>query len=450
MRERLTRVRVSAKAPAVPGAGDISAHPLGRPDPEVGEYENGSFEQWAEIPTKGPYPNTRPPAVPGADEPQGHPLTDPAHYFPKTAVARAESKAERALRLAKRVLGKKASQQDLESQAYDFMFLPLGKLDSSLSRIASEEDEEEDLLEEASKKAAEGDEGDGEGDTPEKKARRFTRLAAYWKSVANSTRRACMPTDEDVALSEMLAGSEDVDPDDVATAEDEALLAEMLSESEGPTAGDDVDVEAEAMLAEMLAGSEDVDPDDVATAEDEALLAEMLKQAAEEKAEPKAEEKAEPKSEKPKSEEKAKPKAEPKSEEKAKEASAKASDDLMVDDLDSGFGESDGVDDLESLLDGTDMSDETMDITFGTGLDPMMSGDGDVEEDLASLYADRYAGSVKPSNPKTASTKLLPQPKLPGVGPKTIGNGPIRVASDNEIEELQKLWPSAPDISNLL
>jgi hypothetical protein len=261
-RRRLTWNARSANAPAapaVPGYDQPPSHPAAYDQPDVHAYENGDTSVWAEDPRPGPYTNSAPPANPGMDEPGGHPATDPAHYFPNGAPKKAsralqaslERKAARCIRVAERLLGRRATVAAVEDQAVALMDMTDTNLTATLRRMAEEDAEAMAAEEEVEagdedvtanytltpprtarrRRAGEEEavEADGEEaveETPAKKAARFERLAAYWKRQATTARRA----EEEVA-------------DEETDAEAEELLAEMEAEEEVKKAAGDFEIQ---------------------------------------------------------------------------------------------------------------------------------------------------------------------------------------------------------------
>ena len=476
MRTRLTWAKTNRKAspgPATPGYNgpETLDHPAAYEDPGPHDYENGDTSSWAEDPTKGPYPNSAHPALPGTDEPQGHPATDPKHYFPRgvsaSLVKAMEKKAAKCIRIASAMLGQGAPQLAIEDQAVDLMSLPDRQIQATLQRLAEDEEEgkeaddlmvEEDEDKTSSKKADEDEDTDDEDEAGEetagKKAARFQRLAKYWTRVAKAAGEVpeafkkqwdkdedkSDSKDEDKSETKKEARSrsrkasdmpgDQNDPKhynyrqqgklaDLAGDEDEALLAAMLDEE---TKGASEDDEDEALLAAMLdEGMTASDEDD----EDEALLAEMLKEDA------------------------------PK--EDAKEAMLGDDEQAMLDDM--------LADD--AVLDGVPVVDEDVVIDE----DPMgLVDDGGFDDmELNSLYGSKFAGDdekkedaaaksdvkeekAEEKTPKEARSNktaaVRPQPRKASNGVRAIGSVPTAVA-DRDVENLSKLWESAPNISEI-
>lgn len=156
-RQRLTWVdRAASAPPAVPGYNvEDQDHPAHQPDPAYEAYKKGDPSAWAEDPRNPPYPQGNPPSIPGYDvEDQDH----PAHkeqprvekMNPKGANLRrlVEKRAEKCIRLARHMLGKKANTAMVEDQALDLMDLPDSQLDASLERLSGNPMMAEDLDEE--------------------------------------------------------------------------------------------------------------------------------------------------------------------------------------------------------------------------------------------------------------------------------------------------------------
>lgn len=159
MRERLTwkrggatnaPARRASAHPAYPDEG--AASPAYQPDPEADAYENGDPSSWAEDPHAGPYPQSAHPSYPDEGP------ASPAYIAKQGSVALAlERKAAKCVRLASAMLGVTASQSEVENQALAFMDMSERALQASLSRLAqqdekdSAEEEEEQQAEQAKK-----------------------------------------------------------------------------------------------------------------------------------------------------------------------------------------------------------------------------------------------------------------------------------------------------------
>lgn len=145
-RERLTwsaaASRKASAPPATPGYGkEDQDHPAHLPDPDMHKYENGDTSSWAEDPKKPPYPQGNPPSTPGYDtEDQDHPAHVDLPRVPKEArayKAAIQRKANKCVKVAELVMkGKKGVTADMvEDQALDFMDLPDEQLDSMYARL---------------------------------------------------------------------------------------------------------------------------------------------------------------------------------------------------------------------------------------------------------------------------------------------------------------------------
>ena len=162
MRERLTwkrggatnaPARRASAHPAYPDEG--AANPAYQPDPEADAYENGDPSSWAEDPNPGPYPQSAHPSYPDEGP------ASPAYIAKQGSVAIAlERKAAKCVRLASTILGPTASQHEVENQALAFMDMSERALQASLSRLAQQDEEpeadeaEEQQAQQAKKKAA--------------------------------------------------------------------------------------------------------------------------------------------------------------------------------------------------------------------------------------------------------------------------------------------------------
>lgn len=453
-RQRLTWETPSRKAsapPATPGYEEPSNHPAAYPDPEADAYENGDTSSWAEDPHPGPYPNGAPPALPGTDAPQGHPATDMAHYFPNGVGKQAsrqlraalEAKAAKCIRLAARMLGKNASNDAIEDQAIDLMTLTERQIQATLRRFAEEG-------------------GDGNTD-----------LLAF-ENMTLTPPRTGGEDDTEELLQAMLA-------EESGEGDEEAMLASMLAEEQkrlaslksskkagqndpratykGKKAEEPVAKEAKKADEDESAEDDKPEGDEAAkkAAHFQRLAAYWTKLAKKADAdEPEENEEEAKKDEKPAKDEKKDDKAEKKAafmrlageflsadlketlaaliaEDAEAPAAEKAADDFMVDDM----GE-------DPMLDGLGMDD---------------AGDIDMD-DLSVLYGMRTASEESEEGEKAEESEeekpakeekqaaVRPQPRRASTGVKTLGTV-AKVASSSPVDDLSKLWASAPDVSEI-
>lgn len=453
-RQRLTWETPSRKAsapPATPGYEEPSNHPAAYPDPEADAYENGDTSSWAEDPHPGPYPNGAPPALPGTDAPQGHPATDMAHYFPNGVGKQAsrqlraalEAKAAKCIRLAARMLGKNASNDAIEDQAIDLMTLTERQIQATLRRFAEEG-------------------GDGNTD-----------LLAF-ENMTLTPPRTGGEDDTEELLQAMLA-------EESGEGDEEAMLASMLAEEQkrlaslksskkagqndpratykGKKAEEPVAKEAKKADEDESAEEDKPEGDEAAkkAAHFQRLAAywtKLAKKADED--EPEENEEEAKKDEKPAKDEKKDDKAEKKAafmrlageflsadlketlaaliaEDAEAPAAEKAADDFMVDDM----GE-------DPMLDGLGMDD---------------AGDIDMD-DLSVLYGMHTASEESEEGEKAEESEeekpakeekqaaVRPQPRRASTGVKTLGTV-AKVASSSPVDDLSKLWASAPDVSEI-
>lgn len=519
-RRRMTwNERKASAPPATPGYLEGTEHPAyGQEDPEADQYMNGDPSSWAEDPTVGPYPNSAAPATPGYEGPQGHPATDPKHYFPAGAAKSAsrnlraamEHKASKCIRIATRMLGRKASVDAIEDQALDLMNLSDRQIQAMLTRIAEEGPEanytlteprtsgdlladdlmidDEDVIVPASEdddleaealfaemvegsKFAKKSEDDVEADEeallaemvkeekkaslrsraakksedeakPEvkedateedaaKKAAHFKRLASFWSKKAGEEVEEEVEEKVEEAPAKKASLRRRADQN-APNAADEAKLAEMLEE--------------ESKKAAKKSEGEEPDGDE-ATAEEEALLADMEKE--ESKKAAKKSEDAEEVEESEESDE----------EEKAEDgedegADKKAFDETFLgDSFDSDLGdpmmeEELFVDDPMALMDDAGVSDDEMALLYGSKFAKVKSAKKSEDE---AEEAEEPKEEAKTAAARTAAAKrnaaLKPQPRLASTGVKTLGS--VSKVASNEVNDLSKLWESAPDVSKI-
>jgi len=507
-RRRLTwNDRKASAPPAMPGYQEPSNHPAAYPDPEADAYENGDTSSWAEDPTKGPYPNSFHPALPGTEETQGHPATDPKHYFPAGVTKQAalqirkaaELKAAKCIRISQAMLGKKASVQAIEDQALDLMSLNERQIQAALKRVADGMTGA-DLMAVDNMTLTPPREACGEtaeekmlaemmvGEEPEADEQMLAEMLAELKAEE-------APKAEEQMLAEMLA-------DEGTTDADEALLAQIMADEQKKCAArkrageDQNDPDTYKSEEDPKAGkkSEEDPKADEATKKAshyKRLAAYWAKVAAEEPKEddedpktdedPKVAKKADedPKKSEGKSEEKAEedpkkdeedPKAGKKSAAKKLIAGLNLSDEvkaelaaLLADDAPP-VEEAPKAEEVppaeEPVACGEPMSDDFLMDDMGMD-DPLM--DVPVDDELAILYGNKVAaedpkeGDEDPKTdddePKTDEKKsgktaaVKPQPRKPSTGAKTIGS--VSKTASSEMDDLSKLWASAPDVSKI-
>lgn len=402
------QARAASAHPATPDEG--AAHPAAQPDPGEHDYENGDTSSWAEDPTTGPYPNSAHPETP--DEGSAHPAAKEAARDLRAAV---ERKAAKCIRIATAMLGAGATVAAIEDQALDLMDMPDTAINATLNRLAEDEDE---------------DDAEEEG-----------------KEASDETRSAA-----DEALLRKLLAEEDEDEDEGKEASDEALLRRLLAEEdEDEDEGKEASVEKSALdqILEKLSGidnrlsaletpktAEDEDEDD-----DEALLANLL----------------------------------------AEEEVVEAPEDDVESMLLSMLEEEIVIDEPEMIEEMIEDDDDDMDddMTLDMGLteDSMGLGDEDIMDEgdddlLANLFADsRLAGDEDDDDEEeeeeveeeeveeeeveeeevekeAKKANLKPRPKKASAGASRLG-GVTKSADSSEIDELSKLWPSAPDVSKV-
>ncbi|MDB4278154.1 hypothetical protein N9917_00990 [Deltaproteobacteria bacterium] len=422
--------RRASAHPATPDEG--ITHPAGYDDPvQPNAYENGDTSSWAEDVHPGPYENSAHPATP--DEGPFHPAAKRAARELRAAV---ERKAAKCIRIATDMLGKTASVADVEKQALTMMDLPDTYVDSTFSRLAKKGEEEEEVVEEeveesddsAGKKASRGltaddmllrrmlaeedmDEDDGGSD---KEA--GDRLAGIESALA--------------AMQKQLTSMGPMAQEEVVVDEDEAMLANLLAQEEG----DDVADEDEMLLSMMLEDEMSADPMMGEDAEAEALLSQMM------------------------GDEMGMPIMASDDEEEEEPAAKEAGDDS--DD------EEEGADKEASLADY--IGDAEMHVSLTAAEDPMgLAGNVSADDVLTNLYKsagddeeeesddsddsdeseDEGEDEESEKEGKKASARK-PRPKKASRGARTIGQPSFDKTASNEINDLERLWKSAPDITD--
>lgn len=507
-RTRMTWQRQKQASPPPASYGWTPEHPAFYPDPEADKYENGDTSSWAEDPTKGPYPQGPAPASqswvpshPAAKADAMGPIPPPVgpDAGKKAAALRqqVEKKAAKCIRVASAILGKGASVQAVENKAMSLMDLPDRKIDAALVKMRQAfltgegpiaDDLDGDGFDQNDPEAYDF-EGQMDIDVPvlaeSKPAGKYAEIQSML---------AGLDPAKAAAISSILASDEEA----IAEDDDEAMLAEMLSEpTAGKTAEDQEADETAKMVAEMMAGKLADDGDDVVD-EDEALLAEMMSEAKGKSAEGPADSKlaeeiaslkaelaslkagmapAAPKAEsdmmglaeddmgedpvmamlfgKAASKGKAKGKAaeeddksdegddDPKASKKAGlKALAKMAKKLADDDGDEddeGEGEVEAEDDSEEEgpKAGKGKGKEAYQSLFAADDSDDSDDDGEVE---AGDDGDEDDAEAK------KEARLHPQPRKASGGVKALGA--VRTASVSGGSDLSKLWKSAPDVSD--
>lgn len=413
--------RRSAAAPEHPATPDEGpGHPAHTPQPGVHDHENGDTSSWAEDPVPGPYPSSAHPATP--DEGAAHPAHEGGRELPPSAgrpqvtnedlgvskaaarelLASVERKAAKCVRIAELTLGAKATTAAIEDHAVTLMDLDDSIINATLQRLAEDEDEDEDETDaEASEDEDEAEESDDEAG---KKA-------------------------SDDALLRRLLAEEDMDDD-----EDESDAESGKKAESEHTAMSQVLAELRSLRAELAAlksAGDDEDEDDSETdaeasssieADLETLLAEE--------------------------------------DEHDEEAEIAA----MLEEVAESYHEA-----PEVAMD-MDFADAGLDVDMTPMDDPMFSDAGlDLDDDeeaiMAQIFAEqsgtsRLAGddedavdaedeadaeAGKKASSRTASQK--PRPRKPSNGATRLAS--VQVPAGDDIRELEALWPTAPDVSDV-
>jgi len=143
-RQRMTWAaldREAAAPPAIPGYGvedqDHPAHT--QDDPGSAPYMIGGPSEFAEDVHQPPYGDSGPPATPGYGvEDQDHPAHQGQVGRQASLMELVRRKSAKALVLAKATLGKKASWDAIEDQAFGFMSMDDKALDASIGRLGGD------------------------------------------------------------------------------------------------------------------------------------------------------------------------------------------------------------------------------------------------------------------------------------------------------------------------
>jgi hypothetical protein len=419
--------------PAIPDEG--ITHPAGYDDPvQPNAYENGDTSSWAEDVHPGPYENSAHPATP--DEGPFHPAAKQAARELRAAV---ERKAAKCIRIATAMMGKDVTLRDMEKQALTMMELDDNYINSTFARLAKKGEDEE--VEEEAKEASARRAGDDEEDEDEGKEA-SSRLASEDRLLRRLLAEEDMAEDEDGGsdkeatdrfagiesalatmskeLQAMRGGSYAMDAEpEVAMDEDEALLANLLAEEEAPA--EDEDEMLLSMMLEDEMGSEDD--------EAEALLADMMEE----------------------------------------EMDIEVPMPVMAAEESDEEAEDEGASDKEATL-ADYIGDAEMNISLTAGDDPMgLAGAVDGGDVLSNLYKSASDDEEESDDSddsddedeeaedddegdkegKKKASARSPRPKKASQGARTIGQPSFDKTASGEINDLERLWKSAPDVSEV-
>jgi hypothetical protein len=232
----------ASEHPAYPDEG--ITHPAGYEDPtQPAAYENGDTSSWAEDVHPGPYRTSPAPANPMDDGGYRHPAAQPGAPAKNASMTRAaaEAKAAKCIRIAQALLGKNATVEMVEDQAFDFMDLSDSRLASTIRRVEAATEDEEVLLrkmlatDDEDADDAEGDEDEAE--TASKKAtdQRFAQVLSAIEQlsarVATLSKGADDDGDEDDKEEDDDSAEEEVSDKAASFDEEETMLANMLAEA---------------------------------------------------------------------------------------------------------------------------------------------------------------------------------------------------------------------------
>jgi hypothetical protein len=420
--------RAASAHPATPDEGP--AHPANKPDPGEHDYENGDTSSWAEDPTTGPYPDSAHPATPDegpaspayksdgelpANEPGGAQVTNDDLGVTKAAADQlriaVEKRAAKCVRVATVMLQGFTSDTDtIEHQAFDLMDLPDANLQSTLDRLAKlaedDEDDEDDKEGCKDKKAEDEDEDDAD------------------KKAAD---------DED----------DDDDDDDGKKAADDKLLRKLLAE-EGMIAAEDEDEDddkkasadksaLDQVLAELkgISGRLDTIEGKAAMDPDEANLAAMLEE--------------EGLTEEGDVESMLREMADAEVVDEIVEEEPVAMEDPIEMDIDMGPAE-----DPMGMLDDTVLEDEDEALLSSLFADSRLAGDDDDDDDDDdSDDGDDDSDDGDDDGDKEAKKASAQKPRAKKASTGATRLGGVSREAGSDTAELEKLWPTAPDVSDV-
>ena len=502
--EKAAAKKTASPPPAVPLEDGGYKHPASYEDPNANDYQNGDTSSWAEDPHPGPYRTSPAPADPMDDGGYKHPATQPGAPAKNASDIRVavEKKARKCIRIAQRMLGRNAAIAAVEDQALELMDLPESHIASMLRRLAEEEDKDEG--EESGKKAEETEEEIEEEpeETASKKASsgRVAKLRRLLKKAEEEEEETDDDDEKEAAKKKasffrsQLKKAEDSKPpflkkdddDDkekkeasARRAEDDRLLAAMLDEEAEKTANAEKIAEAdkfaaiEAKLAELtnvltglksggafLSAAPAPEPAKIADT-DEALLAAMLTEA---ESEDDDDSDVEAMYQAMLSEEKSAcgdmtPAV---AEEQVPVPEASAQADMFMDDMieeeDVGMGPLDdpmGLDDdigFDDLSDGGILSSLYAEqrLASKNGEDETEDTEEKAEEakpDEEKKEASNRGKTAAQRTSEANAAKLKPQPRKASTGAKAVGT--VAKVASSDINDLSKLWESAPDVSKV-
>jgi hypothetical protein len=456
------RDRQASPPPATPGYGtENTDHPATQPDPGADDYNIGGPSEFAEDVHPPPYEQSSPPATPGyGTENMDHPAVKKG-----SLEAQVHAKAAKCLRVASAMLGPDAPSAAVEDQALDLMDVPVRQLNATLARISGDfmacgdpmagqneptwhqdggkestddlfADDDEDADDEMLAQLLEEDLLEDEMvmddevmlDDPMVGDEMMARWASLgfdndgfatldgWKG--NRAIFATVDTDKDniITLAEyrqaMWAGGDEAD-DMMAglDEEEEAMLQAMLAEEdEGPmgmpimAADDDDDDDSDDSddSDDDAEGDDDSDDSDDDSDDDEGS-------------------------------------------DKEAAVFAMQTDPMGLSGAPATTPEEDAL--LAEIFGGRTAADEDADEEADDADDAADDADEAADDaDEEAEEADEKKGKKKASV-RTASQR--PKPRKPGRGPKTLGNLAKTASGPNEVDELSKLWASAPDVSDV-
>lgn len=412
-------------------------HPAHKEDPEMDQYfvgNNDPYDDFAEEPHSGPYAQPQAPASYGwePDHPAAKADAGGAKQASRQLRAMAERKAAKCVRLAQSMLGKRATVEEIENQALTLMDLSDRQINASLTRVKrasfyAEEElmgyEEEMMAHDMFDEYDHNEDGlideDEWGGSPEV----FDALDTDMSGDLDEEEIAMGLGDsfaryasvEDRMLAQMLRekradhqgrsqnnaqygyGIADMDEDELVS----HFPHNLEKKKAFLTAEEELDAEEMAMLAEMEEMGSSVDPVGIMADEEETEIAQMLAE---------MEEHAE-------------------DEEIVAEEEIANEDMVLAQDPMGLMGEEDQMADEElmaSLFGGKFASDEE---------EEEEDGSSDEEEEKEEEKSEKKA------------SRLRPQPRKASTGVKTLGA--VNKSASSEMSDLENLWTSAPDISNV-
>jgi hypothetical protein len=471
--------------PQTPSVGRTEGpdHPAFYPDPERDKYEKGDTSAWAEDPKKPMLPESAPPAMPGnlTTEPLDHPATSdfekgadkpgkPAAVKEASLKELAERRAALCVRIASALMPG-ATASAVENKALDLMDFDDAKLRAAAEAIKLVAGENPFADKDEEEKDEEEDDKDGDKTASHDVTARLARLEANFGKLRKAMANFFGMDDKEDAADEMMAYlmGKDEDGDGIDQSKNDFPQGYDDAKLSAEDKGDDEDAMLKAMLDEM----------------DDDMKASVTASHEQDVVEPLAKGQSIQSGEGGNVNADAAPKTPQVSGPMTGGTAVKAGEmpDFIKEKIEDKDEKEDEDEGKTAGEEDDDEEDTELDVDITAGEDPMgLMPDVTASDDaLMQLYADLDLGRVageeeeveaeavdadgdveeveeekpaKEASSKTAKTaargkpQLRPQAKTASTGaaPKQLGN---LTRAAREIDDLQKLWETAPDVSQV-